>query len=115
LSTLVTVTPSSGTEIVTRFNLFRSVEISGQPAPGYTSGQAMQALEEVAAQVLPPEMRYAYAGLSYQEKTAPPSGPTFALAIVFVFLLLAALYEAEAAGRYRWKPRSWHWAPSASG
>jgi hydrophobe/amphiphile efflux-1 (HAE1) family protein len=94
LSTLVTVTPSSGTEITNRFNLLRSVEITGQAAPGYTSGQAMQALEAVADSVLPPTMRYAYAGLSYQEKTAPPPGPTFALAIVFVFLLLAALYES---------------------
>jgi len=94
LSTLITTTPSSGTELTNRFNLFRSVEISGQPGQGYSSGQAMAALEEVAAQTLPPEMRYAYAALSYQEKTAPPSGPTFVLAIVFVFLLLAALYES---------------------
>ncbi|HJS47361.1 MAG TPA: efflux RND transporter permease subunit, partial [Gemmatimonadales bacterium] len=94
LSTLVKVTPVSGTEITVRFNLFRSVEISGGPAPGYTSGQAMQALEETATQVLPREMGYAYAGFSYQEKQAPPAGPTFVLAIVFVFLLLAALYES---------------------
>jgi HAE1 family hydrophobic/amphiphilic exporter-1 len=94
LSTLVTVTPSAGTEITNRFNLFRSVEITGRPAPGYTSGQAMAALEEVADSVLPGEIRYAYAALSYQEKTAPPPGPTFVLAIVFVFLLLAALYES---------------------
>ena len=94
LSTLVTVRPAAGTELTTRFNLFRSVEVSGVPAPGFTSGQAMRALEEVAAQVLPPEMGVAWSGMSYQEKTAPPSGPTFALAIVFVFLLLAALYES---------------------
>ncbi len=94
LSALVDVTQSAGTELTVRFNLLRSVEITGQPAPGYTSGQAMAALEQVADSVLPAEMRYAYAGLSYQEKTAPPSGPTFVLAIVFVFLLLAALYES---------------------
>jgi HAE1 family hydrophobic/amphiphilic exporter-1 len=88
------VSPASGTEITVRFNLFRSVEISGVPAPGYTSGQAMNALEETAKQVLPREMGYAYAGFSYQEKQAPPAGPTFVLAIVFVFLLLAALYES---------------------
>jgi hydrophobe/amphiphile efflux-1 (HAE1) family protein len=94
LSTLMAVKPASGTEITTRFNLFRSVEITGVPAPGYTSGQAMTALEETAAQVLPREMGYAYTGFSYQEKNAPPAAPTFVLAIVFVFLLLAALYES---------------------
>ena len=94
LSTLITTTMSSGTQTTVRFNLFRSVEISGSPAPGYTSGQAMAALEEVAAANLPPEMGYAYSGFSYQEKTAPPAGPTFVLAIVFVFLLLAAQYES---------------------
>ena len=94
LSTLMTVTPAAGTEITVRFNLFRSVEITGVPGPGYTSGQAMTALEETAARVLPREMGFAYSGFSYQEKQAPPAGPTFVLAIVFVFLLLAALYES---------------------
>ena len=94
LSTLMTVTPGSGTEITTRFNLFRSVELTGVPGPGYTLGAAMQALEETATQVLPREMGYAYSGFSYQEKQAPPAGPTFVLAIVFVFLLLAAQYES---------------------
>jgi HAE1 family hydrophobic/amphiphilic exporter-1 len=93
LSTLMTVTPAAGTEVTVRFNLYRSVEITGVPAPGYTSGQAMKAMEEVAA-TLPREMGYAWSGFSYQEKTAPPAGPTFVLAIVFVFLLLAALYES---------------------
>ena len=94
LSTLMTVKPASGTEITVRFNLFRSVEITGVPGPGYTSGQAMTALEETATRVLPREMGFAYSGFSYQEKQAPPAGPTFVLAIVFVFLLLAALYES---------------------
>jgi len=94
LSTLMHITPSSGTEITTRFNLFRSVEISGVPAPGYSSQQAMSALEDVAHKVLPHEMGFAYSGMSYQEKVAPPAAPTFVLAIVFVFLLLAAQYES---------------------
>jgi hydrophobic/amphiphilic exporter-1 (mainly G- bacteria), HAE1 family len=94
LSTLMAVKPASGTEVTVRFNLFRSVELTGVPGPGYTSGQAMTALEETAAQVLPREMGYAYTGFSYQEKNAPPAAPTFILAIVFVFLLLAALYES---------------------
>ena len=94
LSTLVSVKPTSGTEVTVRFNLFRSVEITGVPGPGHTSGEAMKALEETAAAVLPREMGYAYTGFSYQEKNAPPAAPTFVLAIVFVFLLLAALYES---------------------
>ncbi len=94
LSTLVRITAVPGTEITTRFNLFRSVEISGVPGRGYTSGQALAALEDVFAQTMPKEMGFAYSGLSYQEKVAPPAAPTFILAIVFVFLLLAALYES---------------------
>ena len=94
LSTLLYVTSSSGTEITTRFNLFRSVEITGVPAPGSSSQQAMTALESAARAVLPPEMGFAYSGMSYQEKVAPPALPTFVLAIVFVFLLLAAQYES---------------------
>jgi HAE1 family hydrophobic/amphiphilic exporter-1 len=94
LSTLVTVTPESGTELTTRYNLLRSVEITGSPAPGYSSGQALTALDEVAAKVLPPEMGTAYTGMSYQERTAPSPTPTFIMAVVFVFLMLAALYES---------------------
>jgi len=93
LSTLVTVKSSQGTEITNRFNLFRSVEINGAPAPGYTSGQALAALEETFAKTMPQEMSFAYSSMSYQEKTAPPSAPTLMLAITFVFLLLAAMYE----------------------
>jgi hydrophobic/amphiphilic exporter-1 (mainly G- bacteria), HAE1 family len=94
LATLVTVKSVAGTEMTTRYNLLRSVEISGRAAPGYSSQQAMAALEEVAAQVLPREMGYDFTGLSYQEKIAPNPLPTFILAVVFVFLLLAALYES---------------------
>jgi HAE1 family hydrophobic/amphiphilic exporter-1 len=94
LSTLVSITAVPGTEITTRFNLFRSVEVSGAPARGYTSGQALAALEETFAASMPKEMGFAYSSLSYQETTAPPSAPTFILAIVFVFLLLAAMYES---------------------
>jgi hydrophobic/amphiphilic exporter-1 (mainly G- bacteria), HAE1 family len=94
LSTLVTITSDSGTEVTYRFNLFRAVEITGVPGPGFTSGQALATLEEVFKQTMPREMGFAYASMSYQEKVAPPAGPTFVLAIVFVFLLLAALYES---------------------
>ena len=94
LSTLVTITPESGTEVTNRFNLFRSVEINGVPGRGFTSGQALAALEDVFKQTMPRELGFAYSSLSYQEKVAPPAGPTFVLAIVFVFLLLAAMYES---------------------
>ncbi|HXJ77303.1 MAG TPA: multidrug efflux RND transporter permease subunit [Candidatus Methylomirabilis sp.] len=94
LSTLMTITSVAGTEITTRFNLQRSVEISGTPARGYTSGQALAALEDVFGETMPKEMGFSYSSLSYQEKTAPPAAPTLILAIVFVFLLLAAMYES---------------------
>jgi hydrophobic/amphiphilic exporter-1 (mainly G- bacteria), HAE1 family len=94
LSTLVTIQDVAGTELTTRFNLLRSVEITGAPAAGYTSGQALDALEAVFAETMPKEMGFAYSSLSYQEKIAPPAAPTFILAIVCVFLLLAAMYES---------------------
>jgi hydrophobic/amphiphilic exporter-1 (mainly G- bacteria), HAE1 family len=94
LSTLVTIDPESGTEITNRFNLFRSVEYNGVPAPGYSSGQTLAALEDVFDETMPKEMGIAYSQMTYQEKVSPPAGPTFMLAIIFVFLLLAALYES---------------------
>jgi len=94
LSTLVNIDDIAGTELTTRFNLLRSVELQGAPARGYTSGQALAALEEVFAQTMPPEMSFSYSSLSYQEKIAPPPAPTFIMAIVCVFLLLAAMYES---------------------
>ncbi|MCC6671303.1 MAG: multidrug efflux RND transporter permease subunit [Planctomycetes bacterium] len=94
LGTLLKVRSEAGSEITNRFNLFRSVEINGVPAPGYSSGQALAALEDVFAKAMPPEMGFAYSSMSYQEKVAPPAAPTFILAIVFVFLLLAAMYES---------------------
>jgi hydrophobe/amphiphile efflux-1 (HAE1) family protein len=94
LSTLITIKNIAGTELTTRFNLLRSVELQGAPALGYTSGQALAALEQVFEETMPKEMGFAYSSLSYQEKIAPPAGPTFIMAIVCVFLLLAAMYES---------------------
>jgi HAE1 family hydrophobic/amphiphilic exporter-1 len=94
LSTLVSVKDVAGTELTTRFNLLRSIEIQGAPAVGYTSGQALAALEQVFAENLPKEMSFAYSQLSYQEKIAPAPLPTLILAILCVFLLLAAMYES---------------------
>jgi HAE1 family hydrophobic/amphiphilic exporter-1 len=75
--------------------VYRAAQVNGAAAPGYSSGQAMAALEEVARTTLPREIGYDWADLSYQEKKA--SGATsqiFALSLVFVFLILAALYES---------------------
>jgi HAE1 family hydrophobic/amphiphilic exporter-1 len=94
LSTLFSINDVAGTELTTRFNLQRSVEVQGSPARGYTSGQALSALEAVFAETMPKEMGFSYSSLSYQEKIAPPAGPTFVLAILVVFLLLAAMYES---------------------
>jgi HAE1 family hydrophobic/amphiphilic exporter-1 len=95
LSALTTVRPTSGPEYTQRFNLYRAAQITGSAAPGYSSGQAMAALEEVAARTLPREMGYEWSDLSYQEKRASgTSGRIFALSLIFVFLILAALYES---------------------
>ena len=84
-----------GPEYTQRFNLFRAAQITGQPAQGYSSGEAMAALEDVAREVLPPEMGYDWADLSFQERQAAGrSGAVFALSLGFVFLILAALYES---------------------
>ncbi|HEY5907662.1 MAG TPA: multidrug efflux RND transporter permease subunit [Vicinamibacteria bacterium] len=94
LGTLVTITAQGGTELTNRFNLLRSVEFQGVPARGYASGQALAALEEAFKETMPPEIGFTYSSLSYQEKIAPPAAPTLVAAIVFVFLLLAAMYES---------------------
>ncbi len=95
LSTFVTTARTSGPEYTTRFNLFRAAEVSGQSAPGYSSTQTLAALEEVADEVLPPDMSYAWNAMSYQEKAAAgSSGVVFLMALVFVFLILAAQYES---------------------
>lgn len=95
LGTIATVKPISGPDYTTRFNLYRSVEVTGSPAPGYTSAEVITALEEVGNEVLPPDMSYAWNAMSYQEKKSSGSLMiilTFSL--VFVFLILAAQYES---------------------
>jgi HAE1 family hydrophobic/amphiphilic exporter-1 len=95
LSTLVETSRSAGPEFTNRFNLFRSAKITGQPAPGYSSAQALAALEQVAAEILPSDMGISWADMSYQEKAAEGSGAVvFLMALVFVFLILAAQYES---------------------
>ena len=95
LSTLVDVKPVYGPDYTNRFNLYRSVEVTGGPAPGYTSAQAMAALEEVAAEVLPADMSYSWNAMSFQEKKASGSlGIILTFSLIFVFLILAAQYES---------------------
>jgi HAE1 family hydrophobic/amphiphilic exporter-1 len=95
LSTLVSVNKISGPEYTYRYNLYRAVEIGGAAAPGYSSTQALDALEEVAAEVLPFDMGYEWSNMSYQEKAASGSGNiVFLFALIFVFLILAAQYES---------------------
>jgi HAE1 family hydrophobic/amphiphilic exporter-1 len=97
LDTLVATKASAGPEFTNRFNMYRSAEITGQPAPGYSSSQALAALEETAKAVLPPEMGYSWSNVSFQEKAAEgTAGVVFAFAIVLVFLILAAQYESWA-------------------
>ena len=97
LSSLVRYRPRPGPEFTMRYNLYRSAQIVGGAAPGYSSEQAMQALEETFAQTMPREMGYDYMGMSFQEKKARqgvPSWAIFAFSLLFVFLILAALYES---------------------
>ena len=97
LSTLTTVKPRVGPEFTLRFNEYRSAQINGSAAPGYSADQATAALEDVFKQTMPREMGFDYSGISFQEQKArqgvPPSA-IFGLSLLFVFLILAALYES---------------------
>jgi hydrophobe/amphiphile efflux-1 (HAE1) family protein len=94
LDTLITTAPASGPEFTNRFNLFRSAELTGVPAAGFSSAQALDALEATAKEVLPGDMSFDWADLSYQERRAPGVAVVFALAVFLVFLVLAAQYES---------------------
>lgn len=97
LSALVTVHERVGPEFTMRYNMYRSSQINASNAEGYSSGQAMRAMEEVFAEVMPPEMGYGYFGMSYQQKLASEGvSPVviFALSLLFVFLIMAAQYES---------------------
>src|SRR5207248_4903679 len=87
LDTLVTTRPSAGPEFTNRFNLFRAAEITGVPAEGFSSAQALDALDATAREVLPPDMSYDWADMSYQERKAPGVAVVFALAVLLVFLI----------------------------
>jgi HAE1 family hydrophobic/amphiphilic exporter-1 len=97
LSTLTTMRPRLGPEFTLRFNEYRSAQINGSAAPGYSADQASAALEEVFKQTMPREMGFDYSGISFQEQKAREGVPptvVFGLSLLFVFLILAALYES---------------------
>ncbi len=94
LSTLVKVSKMSGPNFTTRFNLYLAAEMMGAPAPGYSSAQALKAMEEVMA-TMPANVGYEWSGLTLQEKKSEGQiGLIFGMAVIFVFLLLAAQYES---------------------
>ena len=97
LSALTKFEQRSGPEFTMRYNLYRSAQINASPNPGYSSLQAMKALEEVFKSNMPQEMGYDYIGMSFQEKQANEGVPIsviFGMSLLFVFLILAAQYES---------------------
>src|SRR5207253_1522445 len=97
ISALTSIKARTGPEFTLRYNLYRCVQINGGAAQGYSSGQAIKALEETFATTMPSEMGYDYMGMSYQEKKAAEGvSPAliFGMSLLFVFLILAAQYES---------------------
>ena len=97
LSALTRIERRTGPEFTMRYNLYSCAQINATPATGYTSDQVMKALEEVFAETMPSGMGYDYLGMSFQEKQAQqgiPPAAIFGFSLLFVFLILAALYES---------------------
>jgi multidrug efflux pump subunit AcrB len=94
LTAIAKVAETTGPDVIERFNLFPSARLFGGPAPGFSSGQALAVMEELAAKTLPENYRLAWSGQSYQEKTSTQNtAGIFGLAVLMVFLILAAQYE----------------------
>jgi HAE1 family hydrophobic/amphiphilic exporter-1 len=97
LSALTKFESLTGPEFTMRFNEYRSAQLNGAASPGFSTDQAMKALEETFAKTMPPEMGFDYSGMSFQEKKAQEgvsSSVIFGFSLLFVFLILAALYES---------------------
>jgi len=95
LRTLTNTSSILGPETLTRYNMYRAAKVNGSPAPGFSSGQAIAALEQLAKRVLPEGMTFEWSGMSYQEIKAGSQGVIiFALALIFVYLFLVAQYES---------------------
>jgi len=96
LSTVVRIAPKTGPEYIDRYNVYRAITLTGNQAPGYSTGDAAKAMEDIAA-TMPDGYGYEWTGSTYQEKKSGGQAPyVFAMALVFVFLVLAALYESWA-------------------
>ena len=94
LNSFVSVKQQVGADLIERFNLFQAANVSGQPAPGYSSGDALNAIEQVSKEILPDGYTISWVGTAYQEKqVGGSSAQAFIFGIVFLFLILAALYE----------------------
>ena len=95
LGTLVQLTEFTGPQTITHYNLFRAIKIQGSPAPGYSTGQAINAMEEVVAEILPASLGYEWTGTALEEKSAGgQSAIIFGLGLLMAFLVLAAQYES---------------------
>ncbi len=97
LSAVASIEPRLGPEYTMHYNMYQAAQINGSAATGYSSAQAMKVLEEVFAQTMPREMGFDYMGMSYQEQKAQkgiPPAVIFGFSVLFVFLILAALYES---------------------
>src|SRR5207244_2210284 len=97
LASVIRVENRTGPEFIMHYNEYPSAQINGRAAPGYSTGQAMKALEEVFAESMPQEMGFDYYGMSFQEKKAAEGvspGQIFTLSLLCVFLILAAQYES---------------------
>ena len=96
LSNYVTLTKVYGPDLLTRFNMFQSIAVTGQPAEGYSSGEALAAIERVASETLPTGFGYEYSGMTREEAESGSSTTAiiFGLCLLFVYLLLSAQYES---------------------
>jgi HAE1 family hydrophobic/amphiphilic exporter-1 len=95
LESLVSITERAAPQVISHYDLFRSAEINGSPAPGHSSGQALAEMEKLARRVLPPGIGYSWSGLSLEEiESAGKSFVIFRLGILFGYLTLAAQYES---------------------
>ena len=110
IGTLVTITPETGPSLINLYNLYPAASVIGLPARGFSSGQAMTLMEQVAERSLPPGTGYEWTGMSYQEKIV--GGQiyiAFGLGLLLVYLVLAGQYESWLAPffrsccRYRWR------------
>ena len=97
VSNFVTLTKVYGPDLLNRFNMFQSISVTGQPAPGYTSGDCLAAISRVAQETLPPGYGYEYSGMTREEASSGAGSTTaliFGLCLLFVYLLLSAQYES---------------------